>query len=427
MAVQDIKPVLSDDFCPPLIGGAERLTALLMNGVSTAELLVGLSGPFAEESLVYAALFDTAVLAMLLNQRMLGLSLQHDLLAQQPVFRIASERPGTIRVLAIAAPGDLQMNMPIEFITAHLDVRLDLLFLVPSETLPAMVPDHDVAFCVISDADPQALQRAAALLTDWPRPVLNHPGRIAGGCLADLTRDGYARMFADVIGIHAPATCDLSRVAIAASLDHPVLASHMLPDGVWPILIRPHQSHAGAGLARITDVQGLQAYLRDTPDDRFHVSSFVDYRDPDQYFRKLRVALISGQPFLCHMGVSEDWMIHYLNAGMEHSDAKRADEARAMAEFTTGFAVRHAAAFAALHVTLGLDYVVLDCAQGPDGRLLLFEVEMAAIVHRLDPVTLFPYKPPQMARVFEAFRSLLAQACGQDHPARSVLPHRIAA
>jgi hypothetical protein len=54
-----------------------------------------------------------------------------------------------------------------------------------------------------------------------------------------------------------------------------------------------------------------------------------------------------------------------------------------------------------------MDYVLLDCAEGPDGRLLLFEVEMAAIIHLLDSPELFPYKPPQMRRVFKAFEEML--------------------
>ena len=55
-------------------------------------------------------------------------------------------------------------------------------------------------------------------------------------------------------------------------------------------------------------------------------------------FRKYRIALIEGRPFACHMGVSEHWMIHYLNAGMRESAPKRAEEACFMAEFDQDFA-----------------------------------------------------------------------------------------
>jgi len=56
---------------------------------------------------------------------------------------------------------------------------------------------------------------------------------------------------------------------------------------------------------------------------------------------------------------------------------------------------------------IGLDYVALDCAETPDGRLLVFEADNAAIVHNMDPVDIYPYKAPQMRKVFDAFVAML--------------------
>ena len=53
------------------------------------------------------------------------------------------------------------------------------------------------------------------------------------------------------------------------------------------------------------------------------------------------------------MGVSQHWMIHYLNAGMYEDAAKRAEEAHFMDAFDA-FAERHAAAFEAIHARIGL-------------------------------------------------------------------------
>jgi hypothetical protein len=105
-------------------------------------------------------------------------------------------------------------------------------------------------------------------------------------------------------------------------------------------------------------------------------------------------------------------MVHYLNAGMAESEAKRAEEAEAMATFDTGFAVRHAAAFAALNERLGLDYFAIDCAETADGKLLVFEADVSMIIHDLDPEALYPYKKPQMKAVFAAFEGLLRERAG---------------
>ena len=56
---------------------------------------------------------------------------------------------------------------------------------------------------------------------------------------------------------------------------------------------------------------------------------------------------------------------------------------------------------------MGLDYYAIDCAETAVGRLLVFEADTAMLVHAMDPVDLYPYKQPQMRKVFTAFRQML--------------------
>ena len=414
----EMLPTLCDTLLLPMVQGAAALATAASEGVQVETLLADLSGPFANDVAMFAAAFDTSVLSFLSARHALGAALQADLLGQCRMFRVADgpsvqRKTRPLRLLAFAAPGDLQMNMPIEFITRHLNVRLDLVYVLPGLPLPDIMPDHDVAICVISDSDPDALMRLVPLLARWPRPVLNDPGRLASGRIGDLTRDGIARLFADTPGIAVSATVSRTRAEIAEFLAGKQPVSSLVPNAHWPLLVRPVGSHAGRLLERLSARDELQVYLESVSSGRFYLSSFVDYRDKDSFYRKYRLALIQGQAFLCHMAVSDHWMIHYLNAGMAESAAKRADEAQAMAEFESGFGKRHGPAIAIVQQRLGLDYVILDCAEGPDGRLLLFEVEMAAIIHLLDPEDRFSYKRPQMQRIFDAFGELLEQAAGR--------------
>ena len=86
------------------------------------------------------------------------------------------------------------------------------------------------------------------------------------------------------------------------------------------------------------------------------------------------------------------------------------DLAVAMAGFDEGFAARHAAALAEISRRLGLEYYALDCAETAEGELLVFEADVGMIVHALDPEAVYPYKQPQMRKVFAAFEDLLRRA-----------------
>ena len=78
-----------------------------------------------------------------------------------------------------------------------------------------------------------------------------------------------------------------------------------------------------------------------------------------------------------------------------------------MSDFDTDFATKHWVALQEIDRRIGLDYYSIDCANTPDGRLLVFELDSGAVVHSMDSVELFPYKAPQMKLVFKAFQQML--------------------
>lgn len=81
-----------------------------------------------------------------------------------------------------------------------------------------------------------------------------------------------------------------------------------------------------------------------------------------------------------------------------------------MESFDEVFARRHATALASVERKLDLDYVGIDCAESTDGRLLVFEADVAMIIHTMDPPDLYPYKLPHMQKVFNAFFDMLEHA-----------------
>jgi hypothetical protein len=398
-------PALSGALRPPFVIGPAALTTAAMQGTDLTALLAEVHMLGDEEA---ARAYDISVLHQLAFQPETAACLQAAALTGSHLFRVRRHRAGppAVRVLALMSPGDLMANTPLDFITNHLDVQLDMLFMVPSQALPDTVPDHDVMIFASSEPDPVTSARMASLFRRWPRPVLNDPALQPG-----LARDRLSASLTGLPSIFSPTATVVARDALEAIAGGLVEITALMPGVGYPVLVRPIASHAGIGLEKIDGPEALVSYLGQSGDDEYYLTPFVDYRSADGLYRKYRVAFMEGAPFLCHMAASEHWMLHYLNAGMTRNTAdgaaKRAAEAAEMESFDTGFVARHSGAFCALHDALGFDFYSVDCSELPDGRLLVFEADTAAIIHLMDPIDLFPYKHVQMPRVFEAFEAML--------------------
>ncbi|GAO35721.1 glutathione synthase [Sulfuricella sp. T08] len=404
-----------EDNQEPLIGLA-ALMRMAYSGVDLAPLGAQLIARAERNPADANALMDLSTVLQLRGNRETALDVQAQALAFQQLYRLPTAgSQSEIRLLAIMGPGDLMANSPLEFLLEDADVALDLLYVAPGLPLPPSLPDHDVLFVAIAQSDKNLplLQEIASAIKSWPRPVLNKPDRIAW-----MSRDGACALLKSVPGVVMPVTARISR-QVLEQIGHEALSiTTVLEDGVFPVIVRPVDSHAGQCLEKIEHPAALADYLRTMPNGEFYVARFVDYRSPDGQFRKYRIVLIDGRPFVSHMAISDHWMIHYLNAGMADSAEKRDEEALFMADFDTGFARRHEQAFRDINKRVGLDYLGIDCGETADGKLLIFEIDSCMIVHAIDPVDVFPYKQPQMQKVFSAFREMLFNASRNKRPSR---------
>ncbi len=295
-------------------------------------------------------------------------------------------------------------NMPIEFLLDESDIELMTLYVTPKIELPASLPDHDIAIVIASDSEDcrdalRKIDRAAKL---WPRPLLNPPRRVC-----NLDRDKLRRVLDGIAGVEIPATRAVTREQLS-QLSPPADAFHdIAADLAFPLIVRPRGSHAGAGLAKLDDHDAIKCYLDARPEPEFFVARFIDYSSDDDLFRKYRIVFIDGWPYACHMAIADRWDIWYLNAGMSVNTTKRIEEEIFMQTFDIGFARRHAVALTGIADRIGLDYFTVDCAETKSGSLLIFEADNTAIVHDMDPPDIFPYKAPQMRKVFNAFAAML--------------------
>ena len=390
----------------PLMGLA-NLMSMAYAGHDLAPLGIELVGRATADPDDTNAFMDLAIIMHLDLAPDVALDLQAQALQIRQRYILPAEGKETIRLLALMAPGELMANAPLEFLVQDSDITLEMLYVSPDLPVPSVLPEHDVLFVAVneSDANRPILELIATLLESSSRPVLNAPQSIAA-----LSRAGSWALLRSAPGIVMPASVRVERRVLEQIGSERLALGDVLDDGGFPVIVRPLDSHAGRGLRKLDNPAAVSDYLQTIIDSEFYVSPFIDYCSDDGLFRKYRIVLIDGRPYACHMALSTKWMVHYLNAGMADSAVKRAEEAQWMASFDQDFARRHAQALRAIAERVQLDYLVIDCAETDAGELLVFEIDSGAVVHAMDPVEVFPYKAPQMRKIFAAFRELLLKA-----------------
>jgi hypothetical protein len=385
--------------------GVARLTKMAVAGINLRPLWQTLIAKVIDGSIKAGEGLDLSLIAQLLGDKPAGLAIQHEVLRSHQLFRspCAATKP-RLRVLALAAATDMGSNTPIEFLLDDSDVELTTLYVTPEIELPASLPDHDIAIVIASDSEDcrDALRKIDRAASQWPRPLLNPPRLVS-----NLDRDKLHRVLDGIAGVEIPATRAVTREQLS-QLPPPADAFHdIAADLAFPLIVRPRGSHAGAGLAKLDDHDAIKCYLDARPEPEFFVARFIDYSSDDDLFRKYRIVFIDGWPYACHMAIADRWDIWYLNAGMSVNTTKRIEEEIFMQTFDIGFARRHAVALTGIADRIGLDYFTVDCAETKSGSLLIFEADNTAIVHDMDPPDVFPYKAPQMRKVFNAFAAML--------------------
>jgi glutathione synthase/RimK-type ligase-like ATP-grasp enzyme len=382
--------------------GVARLTKMAVAGIDLRPLWRTLIAKVIDGTIKAGEGLDLSLIAQLLGDKPAGLAIQNEILSSHQLFRspCAVTKP-RLRVLALAAATDMGSNMPIEFLLEQSDIELMTLYMIPEIELPDTLPDHDIAIVIASDSSEcrDALRKIERAAPKWPCPLLNPPQSVC-----NLDRDKLHRLLDGIAGLEIPATIAIAREQL----------SDVATDLVFPVIVRPRGSHAGAGLAKLDGPDALKRFLDEQQAQEFFIARFIDYSNDDGLFRKYRVVFIDGRPYACHMAVADRWDIWYLNAGMSASASKRLEEQTFMQTFDNGFARRHATALAGIANRIGLDYFTVDCAETKGGSLLIFEADNTAIVHDMDPPDIFPYKLPQMRRVFDAFAAMLDRRAQQS-------------
>ncbi|CAB3798653.1 hypothetical protein LMG28614_04813 [Paraburkholderia ultramafica] len=354
------------------------------------------------------ALLDLSLVLQMKYQKAAALAVQQQALQMTRHYRLKSAQTiqAPLKVLALKAPGDLMANTPFECLLEDADLQIEVLYVDARPLGDAELPEHDVIFVAAcaSDETADVLTRIASLTSGTGCRVLNRSEHVT-----KTMRDTAYALLGAAPGICMAHTVRLSRERVNEVASGALQLSEVVGAN-YPVIIRPTGSHAGQGLAKASDAQELARYLAESDAMEYYMAPFIDYSSADGLFRKYRIVMIEGTPFVCHMGISKEWMVHYPYVEMTTHPDRREEEAQLMASFDTDFAVRHREAFRHVAELTGLDYVGFDCAETSDGRLLIFEIATGMVVHDMDDQSIFPYKAPQIRRVADAFHDMLRRA-----------------
>lgn len=308
----------------------------------------------------------------------------------------STPQPAVRRVLVLCAPGPWSVNAPLDFV---LDARRNALhrcYLAERRAPPLeTLPPADVIFNAIGEtqAARPAIAAAAELIGACSLPAINDPRS-----LRNTARPRLADALRGVPGCAVVRTLRRER--------------HSIGSVEFASLVRPVDAHGGRGLERVDDAAALQRYVQRHPQhSQFDLTPYVEYRSADGWYRKYRVVLVDGRPYPYHLAISRRWMVHYVGSETPAHGWARAEEERFLARPQSVFADWEQT-FCAVAGALGLDYVGIDCALLPDGRVLIFEADAAMLVHARESQPELTYKIRYVPAIFTALETMLERRIG---------------
>ena len=224
-----------------------------------------------------------------------------------------------------------------------------------------------VIFNEISDADThqQSLSRCMAFCKQQGVPVINKPEAII-----NTRRDQVAEVLSDIEGLTLPKTV---RFIPKTPTD---VREQYEANFSGSVLLRQAGLHGGTTLTRIDSVdeveQALYAFALDGRP--YYMSAFEDYSDEQGLYRKYRVVVVDGTPYLRHMLVDEHWMVHRTARQFMAKHPELIEEERHLVtNFHKELAPKISHLTEQIAEKLKLDYFGIDCHIDKNGNMLVFE------------------------------------------------------
>lgn len=274
--------------------------------------------------------------------------------------------------------------------------------LIPRNYLRARIKhnfDHfDVLLNLITDPDqhPETLDMLGKVLRPYRGRLLNPPAAVKR-----TTRSQIALTLAGIDGLVVPGVASFRGTARDATREIARLGL------AFPAILRSAGTHSGqiAGIA--PDAAWVTARI--VPGERYVLTEFVDTRDADGLYRKLRVFFFDGRPVIRHLLMSDHWTVHAADRArfMAGRPDLIAEERHVVEGGVEALPDATRATLAAIHERMGLHFFGADLALRPDGSLVLFEANPTMNFFPFSDDPAFAHLVIARTRAAEAFGSML--------------------
>ena len=224
-----------------------------------------------------------------------------------------------------------------------------------------------VIFNEISDADTHvhALSRCIEFCRQQGAPVINPPEAIR-----NTRRDQVAETLKGIDGLTIPKTV---RFIPKTPQD---VCKQFETHFNGPVLLREAGLHGGKSLTRVDTQDELEKVLYAFALDGrpYYMTAFEDFRGSDGYYRKYRIVVVDGVPYLRHMLVNDSWMVHRTaRQFMAQNPGLLEEERQLVTNFHKRLAPRLTSVTEQVAERLKLDYFGIDCHLDDDCNMLVFE------------------------------------------------------
>ncbi len=202
----------------------------------------------------------------------------------------------------------LRLNFPVQ-LASHVNDDFHFTFVFRNDAIKPLarkqIPRPDLVINNNANAEvvllEDSLSELIELVDSFGVPVVNHPSKVV-----QTTRDTSARQLDGVPGIMVPKTLCFSPVGKAPE----ALVREIESQYDYPLITRTLSFQNGIGMNKVDSRDALIEVLSSGAPENFYVTQFVDSRGKNEFFRKVRAAIVKDKIIIVRVDYDTNWNVH---------------------------------------------------------------------------------------------------------------------